>query len=124
VLDFGLAKLTEVLAPGSSGSTVAKLSTAPGMVMGTVSYMSPEQARGQKVDARSDIFSLGVVLYEMLAGRRPFEGETMSDVIAAVLTAEPPPVRKHCAQSTAELERSSASVWRRIENRVINRQRN
>ncbi|MGH9842520.1 MAG: protein kinase domain-containing protein, partial [Blastocatellia bacterium] len=72
--------------------------------MGTVSYMSPEQARGQRVDHRTDIFSLGVMLYEMLAGRRPFEGATMSDVIAALLTAEPPPLREHCAEATAELE--------------------
>jgi len=106
VLDFGLAKLTEAPAQqmDSEAAAPAKLSTAPGMVMGTVSYMSPEQARGQKVDARSDIFSLGVAFYEMLAGRRPFEGATMSDVIAALLTAEPPPLRQYCAEATAELE--------------------
>src|SRR5262249_53692159 len=75
------------------------------MVMGTVSYMSPEQARGQKVDHRADLFSLGVVLYEMIAGRRPFEGATASDVIAALLTAEPPPLSRHCAEATAKLER-------------------
>jgi len=106
VLDFGLAKLTEApsLATDSEVSTPAELSTEPGLVMGTFSYMSPEQARGQKVDARSDIFSLGVVLYEMLAGRRPFEGATMSDVIAALLTAEPPPLGRHRPEATAELE--------------------
>jgi serine/threonine protein kinase/predicted negative regulator of RcsB-dependent stress response len=105
VLDFGLAKLTEAPArpPDSEAST--NLSTAPGMVMGTVSYMSPEQARGQKVDHRADIFSLGVVLYEMIAGRRPFDGATMSDVIAALLTAEPPPLRQYRAEATSELER-------------------
>jgi serine/threonine protein kinase len=107
VLDFGLAKLTEAPAPSvdSAASTLEKLSTTPGMVMGTVSYMSPEQARGQKVDARSDIFSLGVVFYEMLAGRRPFESATVSDVIAALLTAEAPPLGKYCAEASAELER-------------------
>src|SRR5215813_3710101 len=106
VLDFGLAKLTETKSPlvDSQASTLAKLSTEPGMVMGTVNYMSPEQARGQKVDRRTDIFSLGVVFYEMLAGRRPFEGATMSDVIAALLTAEPQPLSLHCAEATAELE--------------------
>jgi TolB-like protein/lipopolysaccharide biosynthesis regulator YciM len=73
--------------------------------MGTLSYMSPEQARGQKVDHRTDIFSLGVMLYEMVAGRRPFEGATASDVIAALLTSEPPPLRQQCAEATAEFER-------------------
>src|SRR5262245_28281831 len=111
VLDFGLAKLSEqrlveqsTVADGGIEDK-AKVSTATGVVMGTVSYMSPEQARGQKVDRRTDIFSLGVVIYEMIAGRRPFEGATMSDVIAALLTAEPPPLRQHCAVATAELER-------------------
>src|SRR5262249_38107257 len=74
-------------------------------VMGTASYMSPEQARGQKVDHRADIFSLGVMLYEMIAGRRPFEGATTNDVIAALLTAEPPPLRSLTSQAPAALER-------------------
>src|SRR5262249_1455538 len=122
VLDFGLAKLIE-MRMSDVGLRIDEAetkeqttqdnpesgirnphSTAPGMVMGTVSYMSPEQARGQKVDARSDIFSLGVVFYEMVAGRRPFEGGTMSDVIAALLTADPQPLSLHCAEATAELE--------------------
>jgi eukaryotic-like serine/threonine-protein kinase len=95
VLDFGLAKLMErpLALPKAGGDsqspTVARLSTEPGLVMGTAHYMSPEQARGQKVDHRADIFSLGVMLYEMLAGRRPFEGATASDVMAAILTKEP-----------------------------------
>ncbi len=109
VLDFGLAKLTErpATAPevDPQAETKARLSTEPGTVMGTMSYMSPEQARGQKVDHRTDIFSLGVMLYEMIAGRRPFEGATTSDVIAALLTAELSPLSKHCAEATAELER-------------------
>jgi eukaryotic-like serine/threonine-protein kinase len=104
VLDFGLAKLTEAPAPPADSEASTNLSTAPGMVMGTVSYMSPEQARGQKVDQRADIFSLGVVLYEMLAERRPFEGATMSDVIAALLTADPAPLGQYCAEASAELE--------------------
>ncbi len=109
VLDFGLGKLTERPAArpevDSQAETIARLSTEPGVVMGTASYMSPEQARGQKVDHRTDIFSLGVMLYEMVAGRRPFEGATTSDVIAVLLTAEPPPLRQHCAEAPAELER-------------------
>jgi serine/threonine protein kinase/lipopolysaccharide biosynthesis regulator YciM len=116
VLDFGLAKLTEerqgdMETRGQGGSSLSRTSTTPptltisGMVMGTVSYMSPEQARGQKVDRRTDIFSLGVVLYEMIAGRRPFEGDTMSDALAALLTAEPAPLGKYRAEATTELER-------------------
>src|SRR6478735_12531457 len=70
--------------------TTAALQTRPGLVVGTARYMSPEQARGQKVDARSDIWSLGVVLYEMVGGIPPFAGETPSDCIASILTMEPP----------------------------------
>ena len=94
VLDFGIAKLTEQR-PASDDhrvETTALLQTRPGLVLGTAHYMSPEQARGQKVDARSDIWSLGVVLYEMVAGSPPFRGETPSDCIASILTTEPPPL--------------------------------
>ena len=92
VLDFGLAKLTEMQSPADTQSpTQARLSTDAGLVMGTVSYMSPEQARGLRVDHRTDIFSLGVMLYEMVSGRHPFEGETTSDIIAAILQNDPPP---------------------------------
>src|SRR5947208_8779523 len=94
VLDFGIAKLTDQK-PASDDHTVettAVLQTRPGFVLGTAHYMSPEQARGQKVDARSDIWSLGVVLYEMMGGSPPFRGETPSDCIAAILTTEPPPL--------------------------------
>ncbi len=94
MLDFGIAKLTEQRL-GSDDHTVetsALLQTRPGLVLGTARYMSPEQARGQKVDARTDIWSLGVVLYEMVGGSPPFRGETPSDCIAAILTTEPPPL--------------------------------
>ena len=92
ILDFGLAKLTD--SPQSDAatpdaSTRLLVQTTPGIVMGTVTYMSPEQARGKVVDARTDIFSFGVVLYEMLVGRSPFAGETTSDVIASILTVHP-----------------------------------
>ena len=93
VLDFGIAKLTEQQPESDSheiGTTT--LQTQPGLVLGTARYMSPEQTRGQKVDARSDIWSLGVVLYEMVGGIPPFTGETPSDCIASILTTEPPPL--------------------------------
>jgi len=94
VLDFGIAKLTEqsLTSDDQTLETTAALQTRPGLVLGTARYMSPEQARGQKVDARSDIWSLGVVLYEMVGGSPPFRGETPSDCIAAILTTEPPPL--------------------------------
>jgi serine/threonine protein kinase len=90
VLDLGLAKLLEK----RSGELEAFASghTETGMVMGTLKYMSPEQARGQAVDERTDIFSLGVMLYEMVAGRAPFEGTSSSDVLVAILEKEPPPL--------------------------------
>jgi non-specific serine/threonine protein kinase len=94
VLDFGIAKLTEQR-PASDGHTVettAMLQTRAGLILGTAHYMSPEQARGQKVDARTDIWSLGVVVYEMVGGKPPFRGETPSDCIASILTTEPPPL--------------------------------
>ncbi len=94
VLDFGIAKLTEQR-PASDHyelGTTAVLQTRPGLVLGTARYMSPEQTRGQKVDARSDIWSLGVVLYEMVGGIPPFRGETPSDCIASILRTEAPPL--------------------------------
>src|SRR5262249_2130920 len=94
VLDFGIAKLTEqrLASDDDKVETTAMLQTRQGLVLGTAHYMSPEQARGQKVDARSDIWSLGVVLYEMVGGSPPFSGETPSDCIASILTTEPPPL--------------------------------
>ena len=90
VLDFGLAKLTEKeFSIDPEGPTRALVNTAPGMVMGTASYMSPEQARGIEIDARTDIWSVGILLYEMLTGRVPFTGNTTSDVIASILRTTP-----------------------------------
>jgi serine/threonine-protein kinase len=92
VLDFGLAKLTEQQAISDEDATLAQVKTNSGVIMGTVAYMSPEQARGQQVDERTDIWSFGAVLYEMLAQKQPFAGETVSDAIAAILKNEPAPL--------------------------------
>ena len=94
VLDFGIAKLSEqrLASHDHTVETTAPLQTRPGLVLGTARYMSPEQARGQKVDVRTDIWSLGVVFYEMVGGIPPFRGDTPSDCITSILTAEPPPL--------------------------------
>ena len=110
LLDFGLAKLTQVeaatkaLDDDDETATRALLQTQPGLVMGTIAYMSPEQARGQHVDGRTDLFSLGVVLYEMVCGQRPFNGTTHSDVIASLLREEPARISQHLADAPVELE--------------------
>jgi eukaryotic-like serine/threonine-protein kinase len=96
VLDFGIAKLTQQETLGTTTALRAQPATQQSMVLGTARYMSPEQAMAQQVDARSDLWSLGVVLYEMLAGRTPFDGDTATDVIAAIFDRDPPPL-KHCA---------------------------
>jgi len=103
ILDFGLAKLIEPRVTDPEGSTM--VNTAEGIVLGTLSYMSPEQSRGLEVDARTDIWSMGVVLYEMVAGRTPFAGATLSDVIAGVLDHEPPPLARYAPDVPPELER-------------------
>ena len=107
VLDFGLAKLTESQDRTSSdgeASTRVLVQTDAGVVMGTSHYMSPEQTRGKPVDARSDIWSLGVVMYEMVAGRTPFEGETSTDVIVAITQKEAPPLGRFAPNVPPELE--------------------
>jgi serine/threonine-protein kinase len=93
LLDFGLAKLYEQDASISASSTADYPATQAGTVLGTVAYMSPEQAQGQPVDARSDIFSFGLVLYEMLSGRRAFSGESPHVTVAALMRDEPPPLQ-------------------------------
>lgn len=107
VLDFGLAKLTEKQNPISDLEAETRIAlTMPGMVMGTAAYMSPEQTRGlANIDARTDIWSLGVVLFEMLTGHVPFAGETVSDVIASILKTDAPHLSKCIADCPAELER-------------------
>ena len=93
ILDFGLAKLTETTAPSENDATLTvRPQTEEGTVMGTVAYMSPEQAEGKKVDARTDIFSFGVLLYEMLSGRRAFAGDSNLALMSAILKEEPKPL--------------------------------
>ncbi|HEY8205457.1 MAG TPA: protein kinase [Pyrinomonadaceae bacterium] len=117
VLDFGLAKLTERISGDSidtEAPTRVAVNTEPGLVMGTVSHMSPEQARGLVVDARTDIFSLGVVLYEMVARRLPFEGSTSSEVVGSILSEkEPPPLARYSREAPAELERIVSKALRK-----------
>ena len=108
VLDFGLAKLIEQppVAVNREALTESLYMTEEGVVMGTVTYMSPEQAGALRVDARTDIWSLGVVLYEMVAGRPPFEGSTMSELLVSILSEkEPPPLARFAREVPAELER-------------------
>ncbi len=107
VLDFGLAKLlAPSAAPDHDAMTQSTGShTAPGHVVGTVAYMAPEQARGYGVDLHADIFSLGVLLYEMLAGRRPFRGQTFTDTLAAILTEDPEPLPGHVPPALSSLVR-------------------
>ncbi|MDQ3255317.1 MAG: protein kinase [Acidobacteriota bacterium] len=114
VLDFGLAKLLpqQALTRDPRAPTKSTVKTNPGVVMGTVGYMSPEQARGLGVDARTDIFSLGVVLFEMVSGRAPFGGETPSHVIVSILESEPPPLPGE-AEVPTELERIISKALRK-----------
>ncbi|MDM7921301.1 MAG: serine/threonine-protein kinase [Pyrinomonadaceae bacterium] len=92
VLDFGLAKLTGATA--EQRTPELSMTSQPGLILGTSNYVSPEQARGKDVDHRTDLFSLGVVVYEMLTGTQPFKGETAVDVVAEIIQSDPPPVEK------------------------------
>lgn len=119
VLDFGIAKLAEKVMPATvdtEAPTLVQSTTNPGIVIGTASYMSPEQARGERVDARTDVFSLGVVLYEMVTDKRPFAGASPIETIAAVLQSEPTPIKQHVPATPFELQR--------IVNKALRKDRN
>jgi Tol biopolymer transport system component len=107
ILDFGLAKITAAVQSGLTEAKTAKhvTGTDPGTVLGTVGYMSPEQVRGDSVDARSDIFSLGAILYEMLSGKRAFHGTSSVDTMHAILHADPPELSSSNPQIPPALER-------------------
>ena len=125
ILDFGLAKLTQPEGVSASQTNLPTMTpgTEPGVVMGTLGYMSPEQVRGRPAEARSDIFSFGAILYEMLSGRRAFHAETAADTISAILTREPPDLSetnrripesldrlvRHCLEKNPESRFHSAS---------------
>ena len=116
VLDFGLAKALDTTPQGdpSLSPTLTAAATQMGVIMGTAAYMSPEQARGSVADHRADVWSFGVVLYEMLTGKRPFEGATVSDVLAAVLRADP---------NWDKLPTNTPSAARRLLRRCLDRDR-
>lgn len=116
VLDFGIAKLTEELPSNSSSSTARSfINTEPDKLMGTISYMSPEQARGTPVDARSDVFSLGVVIYEMVTGCLPFVGSTSTEVLASI-QSDRETVGQYANSVPAELERIISKALRKNRN--------
>jgi serine/threonine-protein kinase len=116
ILDFGLAKLVEQKNQSILGleeSTVLQNQTAKGVILGTVNYMSPEQAKGERVDERTDIFSFGVVVYEMLAGRTPFAGDSVSETFANLINAEPQPFSRFAANVPIELQRNVTKTLRK-----------
>ena len=110
VLDFGLAKLTESASTDTQAPTRLMIDTREGVVMGTARYMSPEQAAGETVDARSDLWSLGVVIYELVSGQTPFVARTAPETLALVLQKEPAPLKHYINEVPAELERIVAKA--------------
>ncbi len=105
ILDFGLAKLTGRQAPAAEGATIEENLTSPGTAVGTVAYMSPEQARGEELDARTDLFSFGAVLYEMATGRMAFSGNTSAVIFDSILRGAPTSTARFNPELPAELER-------------------
>ena len=112
VVDFGLAKLAPVQGAGAAAALTV-VNTEAGTMVGTFTYMSPEQTRGQEVDARTDIWSLGVMLYEMIAGRNPFAGQSSSDVLAGILGREPAPIARFEPDVPTECQRIVSKTLRK-----------
>jgi len=113
VMDFGLAKLTSAGAGTHGDTQTASIASAPGAILGTVPYMSPEQLRGAETDRRSDLFSVGVSLYEMVSGRRPFDDSSPAATASAILTRDPLPLARFAPDTPAELERIVAKSLRK-----------
>jgi formylglycine-generating enzyme required for sulfatase activity len=113
LMDFGLARTVQQKSLIESEAETQSLLTEPGMIIGTVPYMSPEQVRGEQLDARTDIFSFGVVFYEMLSGRQPFVAESAAGTISAIITHEPPPLARYSREAPAELERIVSKALRK-----------
>jgi len=116
ILDFGLAKLVEqknISIFGLEQPTIKQNQTAKGVILGTVNYMSPEQAKGERVDERTDIFSFGIVFYEMLTQKQPFTGETIIHTIVAILEKEPPPLSQFVSDYPFEVERITQRCLRK-----------
>src|SRR5687767_5869145 len=116
VLDFGLAKLVEKKNKSILSleePTVRQNLAAKGMILGTVNYMSPEQAKGERVDERTDIFSFGIVIYEMIAGRTPFAGESHSETFANLINGEPPPLSRVSSNAPDQLQRIVSKMLRK-----------
>ena len=122
LVDFGLAKLTDSqFASHPEAETVPQIQTERGMIVGTIRYMSPEQIRGQAVDERSDVWSLGVVIYEIVAGQHPFAGLTKTDVLASILQSEPAPLIRLAPHVPVELQRIVKKALRKNrEDRYVN----
>jgi len=106
ILDFGLARVLEEVAPEAETATLTPAGTATGTIMGTIGYMAPEQVKGSPADHRSDVFAIGCVLYEMVSGRRPFEGDTTVETMAAILKEEPSQLSSTGAPLPSDLERT------------------
>jgi TolB-like protein len=116
VLDFGIAKLAEstfAKAAADEAESVTLAGTNLGSILGTVRYMSPEQVRGAQVDKRTDVWSLGVVLYEMVTGHAPFTGETPGETMSSILEKEPPPLTNYLAHAPAELQQITSKTLRK-----------
>ena len=115
ILDFGLAKLIgqKHSLPGLEDETAKQNQTAKGVILGTVNYMSPEQAKGEPVDGQTDVFSFSVLIYEMIAGRTPFAGDSMSETFANLINAEPPPLIRFATDVPDELQRIVSKMLRK-----------